>query len=461
MKEYMERITSSMDEFRLELRNNTVAVRANTLKLDDLITWRPDQERHVADLGLAVANLQSGRVPAAAAPGAAAAGLPSNEPTLPAAGDPSDADAHAGELPHGTHDHGDAFLHRGKSSVATPTPLPGTGQFSLQSPVSATVPSPFAHASQLLAGLGQAHPSICFPQFSSENPKLWKTLCEQYFFMFAIHNSFWVPMAALNFIGSTLVSLQSVQRKLSEFDWDSFTPLLCTRFGRDKHQLLIRQFYTVRQTSSVADYIERFEQIVNHLASYSDSIHPYNYLTHFVEGLRADIRAVVLIQRPPDLDTACSLALLQEEVAGEAQPAHQPPPTLRALDAGSRTSVPLPLPSPPRAPPGPAPTPTTDHRGVEGARADHAKVKAVREYRRARGLCFKCGERWGPDHTCPPRFNSMWWKSYSSSSGSRLSTTTTSPRLWRPPWRFRITLSLAMPRRAHFNCMRGYKATKS
>ena len=26
----------------------------------------------------------------------------------------------------------------------------------------------------------------------------------------------------------------------------------------------------------------------------------------------------------------------------------------------------------------------------------------MRCFRRARGLCFKCGGRWGKDHTCPP-----------------------------------------------------------
>jgi hypothetical protein len=36
--------------------------------------------------------------------------------------------------------------------------------------------------------------------------------------------------------------------------------------------------------------------------------------TRFVDGLRDEIKSVVVIQRPPDLDTACSLALLQEDV---------------------------------------------------------------------------------------------------------------------------------------------------
>lgn len=42
-----------------------------------------------------------------------------------------------------------------------------------------------------------------------------------------------------------------------------------------------------------------------------------------------------------------------------------------------------------------------DHRGTEGARADSAKIKALRDYHHARGLCFKCSEHWGHDHVCP------------------------------------------------------------
>ena len=35
----------------------------------------------------------------------------------------------------------------------------------------------------------------------------------------------------------------------------------------------------------------------------------------FIDGLRDDIKAVVIVHRPPDLDTASSIALMQEEVA--------------------------------------------------------------------------------------------------------------------------------------------------
>ena len=128
--------------------------------------------------------------------------------------------------------------------------------------------------------------------------------------MFEITASYFVPLSTLHFTGLAAIWLQSIQGKLSTLYWEAFCNLLCARFGRDKHQLLIRQFYSLRQTSSVSDYIEQFENLINHLISYSDAVHPLYFLTRFIEGLRTDIRAVVMVQRPKDLDTACALTIL-------------------------------------------------------------------------------------------------------------------------------------------------------
>nr|XP_045086333.1 uncharacterized protein LOC109753921 [Aegilops tauschii subsp. strangulata] len=103
----------------------------------------------------------------------------------------------------------------------------------------------------------------------------------------------------------------------------------------------------------------------------------------------------------PDLDTACALALLQEEVADGAgvessRPFHYQP---RPPEVNARPPAALPLPPPPGRPPPQAGA--TNRRATDAARAEAAKVKTLHDYRRARGLCFKCGERWGHDHTCP------------------------------------------------------------
>ena len=93
------------------------------------------------------------------------------------------------------------------------------------------------------------------------------------------------------------------------------------------------------------------------------------------------------MQRPSSVDAACVLALLQEEL----------------VDAGHRK-----LPS--KSPPGLMPLHTPDHGGrntVGGAPADDRRPRGVKDklatsqsYRRARGLCIRCGEKWSRDHKC-------------------------------------------------------------
>uniref|UniRef100_A0ACD5U6K5 Uncharacterized protein n=1 Tax=Avena sativa TaxID=4498 RepID=A0ACD5U6K5_AVESA len=204
-------------------------------------------------------------------------------------------------------------------------------------------------------------------------------------------------MSILHFSGAAGIWLQSVQKNLVALDWYSFSSLLCTRFGRDRHQLLIRQFYSIKQTSTVAEYIEIFDVLMNHLISYSDSTHHFYFLTWSVEGLRADIRAVVMVQRHLDLDTACSLALLQEEVADRE--ASSPPRAAehRYVRIPTRNFSQLQISSPPTLAPRAA-----DNKKLELARSGNDdRLTALRNYRRAKVLCFKCGERWGQEHTCP------------------------------------------------------------
>lgn len=100
---------------------------------------------------------------------------------------------------------------------------------------------------------------------------------------------------------------------------------------------------------------------------------------------------MVLVQRPPDLDMACAMALLQEEVADGAFGTLPRPP-----DATPKPGAPIPLPLPSART-----VPATDHRGTDASRAEGSKLKTLRDYRRARGLCFKCSKRWGHDRTCP------------------------------------------------------------
>jgi hypothetical protein len=66
---------------------------------------------------------------------------------------------------------------------------------------------------------------------------------------------------------------------------------------------------------------------------------------------------------------------------------------------------PLPLPTPPLRDKQHVQPTANDPRAVEAARAgavSDSKAAALRSYRRAMGLCYRCSEKWSRDHKCAP-----------------------------------------------------------
>jgi hypothetical protein len=163
-------------------------------------------------------------------------------------------------------------------------------------------------------GSGSRMPRMNFPVFDGSNPKLWKHRCETYFEFYFVPMERWIRLATVHFEGSALLWLQSVESRIREMNWEELCLALTTRFERDQHNILIRQFYHIQQNSSVGEYIELFDQLVHQLLAHENQLTPTMITTRFIDGLRDEIKSDVVIQRPPDLDTACSLALLREDV---------------------------------------------------------------------------------------------------------------------------------------------------
>uniref|UniRef100_A0ACD5VEF7 Uncharacterized protein n=1 Tax=Avena sativa TaxID=4498 RepID=A0ACD5VEF7_AVESA len=128
------------------------------------------------------------------------------------------------------------------------------------------------------------------------------------------------------------------------------------------------------------------------------------------DGIKEEITVVVLVHQPKNLDAAVSLALLHEE-AMEIRRNREPRRTdgsflynknnFRPL-AIQATSVdkPATIHSAPRTP-----IPSEDKRGQESVRnaipaTSEDRVASLKSYRRSRGLCFVCGEKWAPGHKC-------------------------------------------------------------
>ncbi|WVZ49084.1 hypothetical protein U9M48_000465 [Paspalum notatum var. saurae] len=177
----------------------------------------------------------------------------------------------------------------------------------------------------------------------------------------------------MHFDGVAARWLQSVQRELRFGNWEQFCRLLLERFGKDQHELLIRQFYHMRQTGSVSDYIQQFSELTDQLAAYESDTDKLHYTTRFIDGLRDEIKAVVMLHRPADLDTACSLALLQEEAAGSSHRRD-----FRKFSSGFQTKLPDVSKTDRFIP--------DEKRRVEPSKrsTEHDKLAALRAYRRAK-----------------------------------------------------------------------------
>ena len=161
------------------------------------------------------------------------------------------------------------------------------------------------------------------------------------------------------------------------------------RFDRDQHELLVHQMLHIHQTSTASEYITRFTSLTDQLLAYNKAIDPVYFVTRFVDGLKPELRSILLV-RPKTLDTACTLALLQEEAGGNSEVTRS-----GAVPFAKIPMTALPLPPPPKA--------VKQAPALEsGTSSMDSKLGAVKTYRKAMGLCYKCGLKWSKDHRCAP-----------------------------------------------------------
>lgn len=64
-----------------------------------------------------------------------------------------------------------------------------------------------------------------------------------------------------------------MESQISSNSWADFCRAVCGRFEREQHNTLIRQFFHVRQTSSVVEYVESFDCLVHQLLTHDPTIY--------------------------------------------------------------------------------------------------------------------------------------------------------------------------------------------
>jgi hypothetical protein len=234
-------------------------------------------------------------------------------------------------------------------------------------------------------------PNLEFPTFDGTNPRLWIKYCETFFDVYNTDPSVWVKCATMRLVGSAALWYQTMQSDIIKMSWDTFVTTLCNRFDKDEHNHLIRHFFHIKQSSTVTEYVELFSDLVHQILAH-DPAFPQTVITNrFLDGLKKEIRAVIMIHRPQTLDTASSLALLQEE-AMQDQVTRRPElgsSSKKTFSEVGRSSVQS-ITHPTRL--------TEEKKTNDSAKSKTSdeKLSSLKQFRRAKGLCFKCGEKWSP-----------------------------------------------------------------
>jgi hypothetical protein len=340
------------------LADLTAAVSSMNAKLDDihpavldLHTWKPSIEQSVESLRAEVGDLWARvfdlRPPSSSSPRDALPPLlprPADTPSTSTATTPKPAAANSGSLDLGGDGHGQ-LSHRDVSSSRGDQF--GDLRISNDALVKGTysIAYPGCDPSEFARGFGSHRfptpPRVDFPLFDGDNPRAWRLKCEAYFQVCSMHPDTWVNCAAMYFIDGALSWLQSSQAHLHFPVWKDFASAICTQFGRVDFQHHLRLFNKLRQTSIVAEYASKFNELMHNLTAHHNSWEPAYFVTHFVDGLHHDIRAAVVLHQPLDLDAAMDLALLQEGVLESYRQ-----DTRRSDFSPPRGALPLPPPPP-------------------------------------------------------------------------------------------------------------------
>ena len=128
------------------------------------------------------------------------------------------------------------------------------------------------------------------------------------------------------------------------------------------------------QRGSVNDYLTEFERLANRVVG----LPPPFLLSCFISGLNPELRREVLALQPISLLQATALAKLQEDKLRDKRSSFQRP--FQPSPSSSSTSL-----NPKVKPP-----------YVQRTPEDMA-------FRREKGLCYNCDDKWSPNHRCKGR----------------------------------------------------------
>ncbi|XP_019246493.1 PREDICTED: uncharacterized protein LOC109226149 [Nicotiana attenuata] len=230
------------------------------------------------------------------------------------------------------------------------------------------------------------------PYFEEGDPRSWLRKCESYFHYNGILDpQHKLETAVLHLNGRAESCYFSYQLSRGVVIWADFVEEICKRFNNsDNSNLnLLGKFKRIEQIGTVNEYLEKFEDLKAWVLIKHPTIPEEFFLGFFIESLKEETRHTVKMLDPYSLSQAVEKARHKEELLdsmnregklGGSRPGNQY--NTNFSTGGVKNS------------------------GIgqkEGNYNSSTPGNKLFEARKARGECYKCGERYFPGHVCKNR----------------------------------------------------------
>ena len=174
--------------------------------------------------------------------------------------------------------------------------------------------------------------------------------------------------ATMHLEGNAAKWYQAYKQTHTKISWVTFCLVVEQQFGANDYRNALTELIDLKQSGTVEDYTTKFEQLQFDITMHSCHYDDLFFTSHYVSGLKDEIRAVVEPQVPTTVHRAALIARIQQKVLDRGKYKYQKAPILTKQNTQHRTET--------------KPNP------VSGTLW---RDRQLRDYKKANGLCYTCG----------------------------------------------------------------------
>jgi hypothetical protein len=111
--------------------------------------------------------------------------------------------------------------------------------------------------------------------------------------------------------------------------WEHFVLVVSREFEVNTHRVKTMELLNLKQTGTVEEYKNHFDQLVYHILLYGHSISEIMLVSHILLGLKDELRQPVEMHLPNTLSQAATLASVQKHLSDRSRHMVKKPTVLK------------------------------------------------------------------------------------------------------------------------------------